>query len=244
MRSKSFVQGFTLIEVLIALVIMSSVIALSVGAFRLFQPANLPDSEKLTEKSIRLIQYKKVSRSIRSALHYNFNSENGDNYLAFFGNNGYLLFITSNPVFSGHKLAIAILNKVVSPINGLVSLSYCEHPLGSLNLNYIETERLTCKGRDTIRYLSDLRQIDFEYFGWENRGVYFQTQSDWFSNRIKHEPKWWENFSAIDRQLLPYFIKIKIRKSNTEERLSELFIRLNEEDPRLAALSASSTLDG
>lgn len=231
--------GFTLIELLISLVIMSAVITLAVGAFRLFQPSANIGAENTSDNISQLIGFKQVSQSIRSVMYYYFDDNDKKSHLAFWGANDYFVFVTNQPVSQNLEIAVAVVLSEVSPITGLTDVVYCEYPLGNLDLNRLDPDRLDCSQTDRYRFLSGVRQIELSYFGWENRGTFFQAQSDWFDNRIPAKPRWFSVFFAESRSLLPFFVKLKIFDAKGVKYPSEMYFRLTDEDPRIASAESS-----
>ncbi|WP_162266422.1 PulJ/GspJ family protein, partial [Paraglaciecola hydrolytica] len=85
MRKSKINWGFTLIEVLIALVIMTAVITISVGAFQMFNPANSDKDTNVLDRTVDLIGKQKMFRSLRAAQHYSTRDDSNTSFLVFMG---------------------------------------------------------------------------------------------------------------------------------------------------------------
>ncbi|MGO2073943.1 MAG: type II secretion system protein [Pseudoalteromonas sp.] len=189
-------QAFTLVEVLIAMVIFSLVMALSVTSYR-FSLMNLTKVNK-NEKITSLTRIKVINKQIHSMLPIFFHLDNGQQAPFFQGNNSQFSFITESPIQVHSPMAIATLRVVDN------QLSYCESEFGTSKLENFKGN----KCNESFLYLIG-EDIELSYFGWKNNLEESDYFSEYLSQPVKPTPKWSSVFLSQDRKLLPIYIEIK-----------------------------------
>ncbi|WP_162266423.1 hypothetical protein, partial [Paraglaciecola hydrolytica] len=150
----------------------------------------------------------------------------------------YLLFVTANPLTPGSKLSIGLLQTSVSNETGSISLIYCEYPFGEVDLLRLKYKSLDCSGQSQYVFMDNLRQVEFEYFGWKDRAALFTAQTELLSEIVKTEPYWQSDYSAMEKGILPNYMRIRFLTE--QQNNSAMYFRIGDEDPRIAALSFGS----
>lgn len=218
-------SGFTLIEVLVAMVIFALVMTLSVTSYR-FSLLNLTKDDK--QKNIsELTHIKLINKQIRSLQPFFYPLQNGEKVPFFYGTEDGFSFITDNPIQIASPLAIA---KIVVVQN---EMHYCEVAFGSIDLTKFSTRDLQCQ--QSILYLSG-NDIKLSYFGWKDRLDLDNFYSEFLNINIRPEPLWYSQFLAEKRKLIPLFVQINVKNS------SSIFLELPEITP--FQQGASSVFEG
>ncbi|RZF79169.1 prepilin-type N-terminal cleavage/methylation domain-containing protein [Pseudoalteromonas sp. CO325X] len=226
-------RGFTLVEVLISMVIMSLIITLAVSSYRYFfnfgNQDNIQDQDKALK---RLTELQPINNAVRSSLAYYYLSGYEQQKKIFFqGEQRALSFITTKPALIDSPLAIGIL---LVRIDGAEDqLLYCELPLGSRDLSTFKVVDSDCDEGSKFEYLR-ANDISIDYFGWESRTDIENFTSGWFGRaEVNLTPKWFQNYDSGKTKLLPAYIRVtSIYEVGKKTWLpEELMWKLSEENP-------------
>ncbi|MBE0349617.1 type II secretion system protein [Pseudoalteromonas lipolytica] len=188
-------KAFTLIEVLIAMVIFSLVMSLSVMAYRfsLLQLGDSDDAGSLEELTI----IKLVNNQVRTMKPF-FVSYNNELKPFFIGTEKEIMFITEQPILINEPMAIAKLFIIDK------TLKYCEFAYGSFSLENIPRSTVCEK---SIHYTA--REVSkFSYFGWKDNLELDNYYSQYLNINVKPKPNWYSNFNGETRKVMPLFIKV------------------------------------
>lgn len=200
-------SGFTLIEVLISMVIMSLIIGLAVSSYRYF--FNFGNQDNIAEQDVAvkgLTKIQPINQAVRSTLAYYYYSEYEQQKRLFFkGSKRSMSFVTKRPALVDSPLAIAIL--LVRIDGAQDQLLYCELPLGSRDLATFNAVESDCDEHQ-FEYLR-ANDISLEYFGWQSRNDIENYTSGWFSAaEVSLAPQWFSNYESDKTQLLPLSIRV------------------------------------
>lgn len=188
-------QAFTLVEVLVAMVIFSLVMALSVTSYR-FSLMNLTKVNK-SEKLTLLTTAKIINNQIHSMVPLFYHLDNGEQAPFFQGNISQFSFITETPIQIDSPVAIATVQVIDE------KLIYCESPLGTVKLENYKVTNCT----ESLVFLTG-EDIELSYFGWKNSLEESDYYSEYLSVAVKPSPKWSHVFLSQERKLLPIYISI------------------------------------
>ena len=218
-------SAFTLIEVLVAMVIFSLVMSISVTSYR-FSVSELTKSEKNYQIK-KLSTIKLINNQIHSLIPFIFRTELAEQVPFFHGNAYGFSFITDTPIQVNSPLAVASL-KVIDD-----TVQYCEIEYGMFLLEDIELINNTCS--TPINYLSG-KGLSISYFGWKNSFELSNFYSEYLNVTVKPKPSWSTSFSAFKRKLMPLYIRFSI------EGQSDILIKV----PQLTSfeLGASNAFEG
>lgn len=223
--SKRIQSAFTLIEVLVAMVIFSLVMTVSVTSYR-FSVSELTKAEKSYQVN-KLTTIKLINNQIHSLIPFIFRTELAEQVPFFQGNDKGFSFITENPIQVDSPLAVAQL-KIVDN-----KLQYCEVQYGMFLLEDIDHINHECSS--PITYLSG-EDISISYFGWKDSFELSNFYSEYLNVAVKPVPSWSSTFSGAKRKLMPLYIKISI------EEQSDMLLKI----PQLSSLAqgASNAFEG
>ena len=197
--SKRIQSAFTLIEVLVAMVIFSLVMTVSVTSYR-FSLSELTKEEK--NNSIKLLTTTKLINSqIHSLIPFIFRTEMGEQVPFFQGSSNAFSFITDRPIQVTSPLAVATL-KVVDD-----TVQYCELEYGTFLLEDIEHVTNDCSS--PIVYVTG-KDISITYFGWKDNFELSNFYSEYLNIAVKPKPLWSATFSGAKRKLMPLYVRISL----------------------------------
>ena len=206
--------GFTLIEVLIATLVLSMVIYLTTVSYSLFlntwERKRLSDVSAIQEYRSRLL----LRNSIESIFDYYVTdpeSERNNRWFPFFkGGKESLEFVTLSSVFHKGKPAVAKMQIEKSEAGNLKSLVYKE---ASLAKNYIRYKDNPLEYKNQMVIYDNLKSVCIRYFGvWEIRFVHERQN-------FVTEYKWQETFEGNERNAVPDTIEMIVESEEGETRL-------------------------
>ncbi len=204
---KRFSKGYTLLEVLIATLIFSSIVLIATGALN----QSMSQYKALMERGVSFWDYAKyewIQRSFASALDYYVNDEKGNWFPYFIGNQDYVSYISLPLTAEG---AVAVWIKKEKQKNGNYSIVYYELPIYAENFKDIQkkyTFEEYKKGLSVVLW-NDLKEVEIEYYGYD------------FS---KNAYEWFKSYEGIKRLILPEMIRFSLMKDN--DKFSVIF-RIN-----------------
>ncbi|MEL0647373.1 type II secretion system protein [Pseudoalteromonas agarivorans] len=196
-------MAFTLVEVLVAMVIFSLVMTLSVTSYR-YSLSTLTKEDK-NHKVKSLTTIKLINKQVRSLIPFIYRTEFNEQVPFFEGITKRVSFITDKPIQVDSPIAVATLRV------GEKSIEYCEAEYGLFLLDNIAREDMGCES--PIVYMQG-EDIELSYFGWKDGFELSNYYSEYFSIAVKPKPTWTSTFSAQKRKILPLFIKISMQEQS------------------------------
>ena len=200
---RHFSKGYTLIEVLVALAIFSSMMML--GGLALNQ--GLQQYHGLAEKGIGFWDYAKniwIDKSFNSMIDY-YVYKRGDRWFPYFkGNQQGISYISLAPLAGDLPVVIWIRNEAAE--NGMRSLVYYELPIYTKSYEDIERNYVLgdYKKGSSIKLLEAVEGIEFIFYGY-----------DTFERKFK----WYSNFEGERMKSLPSSIIISYEQNGNKSRL-------------------------
>lgn len=195
-------KGFTLIELMIAISILSLLLFTGAYSYSLMSErwgkelGQFSNSAKTT-KNLALIQ-----GLLTGVTPFVVVDKKRKPSFFFIGANDSLLAVSNIGLFSNNYPEIFRLTTLKKE-NGLVDLIYQSE----------STERVLLTGTEQsiefnkkIILFSDLNSVEFSYFGWKN--IFIKN----YRTETGAQKKWFNNFSGIDKQLMPSLITLELIK--------------------------------
>lgn len=191
-------QGFTLIEILIAMLVLSMVMFIGSLSFSTFSQRWQKDMGSFTAEVANAKNLVLLQNTINGIANYIVKDSDDDPVYFFRGNDKYLVFVTNKPVFSIGEQALIRLSVRVNQ-DGSQQLVYEESPFERSPIVYLD-ELPEAKYSQVL--LSD-EDIRFNYYGWQDQ----QQRSDYYEGQAT-SPKWIPEYLGEQSGMLPYAINI------------------------------------
>ncbi|GAB3037587.1 PulJ/GspJ family protein [Bowmanella dokdonensis] len=197
-------SGFSLVELLISMVVLTSIIFLGSYAYAVFiakWDGQLGKFDQKVEQSRNLILLHRVLQGITP---YVVENDNGDPMLAFDGRSSTITTVTSAPLFSDGLATVMLL---VEHGESATRLEYFENP----GAGYSETQ---LKAGDQWRYHKLLLAVDspliFSFFAWPSleQKVLYQEGLSISGQHVV--PGWYKAYNAKTTQMLPLAISLSL----------------------------------
>ncbi|WP_448246061.1 PilW family protein [Thalassotalea agariperforans] len=195
-------QGFTLVEMLVSMVLLSMVLLIASGAYSLFSDrwngrlGHFNQSMK-TAKQLILVQ-----ESLKSIISYVVTNKTKEPSLYFEGNRNGFVAVTLRSLFNPETAAVIRL-QVIQNEDFSYQLIYQESTMVEQLL--INLEQPINFG-DPIVLFDKLKDVNFQYFGWPS------TESKyWTPDSPLEEPSpqaWFDEYNSLEIKLQPEQIKI------------------------------------
>jgi len=215
-------KGYTLVEVLTAMVIFSLVISIAVSSYRYFFSATGKTSKNKDDLAL-LTKRKIINQSIKAMQAYYYRNFEGTNKLFFYGDQNVVSFVSDHPSLLEEPLVVA--NLYVT--NSGKDLMYCEQGLGTVNLDNYKFRESQCEHK--LVYLTN-EQIKMSFFAWENHLELDDFYSEFTTQVVEPKPKWRLQYDAKTTLSLPLFIKVSLTGKN-KMLPNEFMFKIQEELP-------------
>lgn len=214
--------GFTLIELMVSLVLLSMVILIGSSAFSMFSSRWDGRLGKFSQSVSQARNMILVEEALSSIIPYVTFDEKNNPQLYFEGNRNGFVAVTLRPVFSPDQAAV-IRIQAIQQADLSFKLSYQEWPM---------EEGLLVNSQQEIPFnaplvlFSDLKQVDFSYFGWRSL-----KDRDWTPDSLapSREPKdWLNNYNSLTIGLQPEKVAIEFQGDKAKHSIfAELIAQQN-----------------
>lgn len=191
-------KGFTLIEVLLAMMLLSIVMYIGSLSFSVFSERwskELGGFNRNVDNARKLALLREV---VSGATNYLALDKNNRLEYLFLGDTHNLKFVSRTPLYNEGTLALVSLT-VQSLDNGQQQLIYSERRL----LPVVQTDGPSLSDRERTSILLQSDNIRFNYFGWRSL-----DDRDDYLEASKGKPEWQSQYTASDNGMLPYAINI------------------------------------
>jgi len=196
-------KGYTLIEVLVAMVIFSSMMMLAGVALN----QGLKQYHGLAEKGIGFWDYAKkiwIDKSFNSTIDY-YVYKRDDGWFPYFkGNQEGISYISLAPLAGDLPVVVWIRNEAEN--NGMRSLVYYELPVYAKSYEEIDRDYIfgDYKKGKSLKLLEGVEGIEISFYGYD------------FPDR---KYRWYSDFDGSRMKLLPSSIEISCRHDGKKDRL-------------------------
>ena len=196
-------KGYTLIEVLVAMAIFSSMLMLAGVALN----QGLKQYHGLAEKGIGFWDYAKkiwIDKSFNSTIDY-YVYRRGDGWFPYFkGNQEGISYISLAPLAGDLPVVVWIRNEAEN--NGMRSLVYYELPVYAKSYEEIDRDYIfgDYKKGKSLKLLEGVEGIEISFYGYD------------FPDR---RYRWYNNFDGSRMKLLPSSIEISCRHDGKKDKL-------------------------
>ncbi|HEY9041989.1 MAG TPA: prepilin-type N-terminal cleavage/methylation domain-containing protein [Rheinheimera sp.] len=195
-------NGFTLVELLIAMTIMLTMLVLSGTAYQLYTDTWRRDLSRIDE-AFQQFHYSDLLLDAMQAILPLSVSDKGLNAYYFLGREEGFTAVTYAPIYNiGYPAVIRVFRE--------------QNEIGSYRLVYEEASLQHTVLKDADQELpfsyrqiiaDNLSDLSFSYYGWENLDVRVASQDE-FNAQVSAAPRWYSEFDSLNRHLHPEQIKI------------------------------------
>jgi prepilin-type N-terminal cleavage/methylation domain-containing protein len=193
--------GLTLIELLIAITILSLVIGIATYGFSLFSQHWGGPRTGFERAAGQMQRVDLMSKALRDALPWIVRNDKGAPGFYFLGREEGLTLVTASPIYTSDGPAVVRIFREPEG-TGSFRLVYEEAPLSGVLLRDASQ---VLPFRHRLIVLEKMTGISFRYFGW--RSITEQLQADEPGNN--GVPSWWDEFDGIVRAVQPQRVGIR-----------------------------------
>lgn len=201
---KQSASGFTLVEVMIAMVVFSMLMVLVSGAINFSTRYWQQENANLSDKMAEFIYTEKLSRAIAAAQPYGLYYGNNKRLELFFqGTNKELMFVSDTGLYQHGPVVIAI--KVIDDREFGTQVQIAEEPMSRTML--INEAGLQSINWQWKVFKSNITLARFVYYGYANLNELKLQRAN--SNRDQTVIDWYDDYSGRKRNILPQKIALE-----------------------------------
>jgi prepilin-type N-terminal cleavage/methylation domain-containing protein len=193
-------QGFTLIELMISISILSLLLFTGSYAYSLMSQRWNKELGQFSQSAKTAKNLENFQRLLEGIHSFVLTDQQKKPSFFFIGSTDSLLASSRSGFFSGDFPELFRLTTVKKE-NNLVDLVY--QAVSSQNVLLIATEQ-QIDFTNKIVLFKDLDAVSFQYFGWPS----LQQKLDASENNLK--PQWFSHYSGIDNQLMPQQLAVTL----------------------------------
>lgn len=194
-------RGFSLLEMLVAIIVLSIVIGTSTFAYSLFVREWDGHLGRFDEAQAQYQRLEWLATALEDTLPYTVRDEQDQLGFYFLGRDEGLTLVTMSPIFVVGKPALIRVFRE-SDEDGTWKLVYEEAPFADTLLARAD-QRLEFRHRLVIA--SDLPRPVFRYFGWANAGSRLTAEEAFAEQR-----SWFDEYDGLVRRFHPEKIELQI----------------------------------
>lgn len=215
-------RGLTLLEMLVALVLLSAVITLSGIAYRFYVVGFFRQQEKLQLKVEQLRVETAVKQQVLSAAEFYFtDSETNKNRLLFVGLQDEMTFVSHKSIQKPNEEATAWLGVQDG------HLTYCEASMSQLLItDAVPSADSLCEYYRLSLFA--VTEFSASYFGWRSFAERYAGISEGSQIPSPFSPEWFDRYNATELDMLPLWIRFSYRRDEQEQ---TLWLELVDSDP-------------
>ena len=212
-------NGFSLIELLVAMAIMSMTIMIASLGYSFYMQRWQKNLGAFDESALNAKKLMLIKQSITGTYPYILRDANGQSSIYFEGNEDGLIAVTTKSFFQSQTPFIMRLS-IMQNEDLSFRLTYEDVNISDLPITSI-TQQFEFSSK--IILLTDMKDIKFSYYGAED-----------FSSLINNgNLEWWKTFNALNRKILPHSIAISFLYKGQTEKIT---FPVSQVDSRILAL--------
>ena len=227
-------RGFTLIEMLVSLVILTSIMLLSSQAYRFFVTQLNQRQDDFTQLSDQFKRMTWLQNQLAAVDMYYVTATDGSLQLYFKGSKDSIIWISATSVTQPGTAALSAI--------GLQDeqLSYCEMRLDELLLKQDDVTLSQLCQNFSLSIMS-ASELSIAYFGWPDLNAQLSHDASTPKINAVTGPEWFSKFDAAETATLPGLVKLSIKD---DELAKEYWIQLYGLNPSKAGYFSSANSGG
>lgn len=207
-------QGFTLIELMVSLVLLSMVILIGSSAFSMFSARWDGRLGKFNQSVNQARNMILVEEALSSIIPYVTFDDSDNPQLYFEGNRNGFVAVTLRPVFSPGQAAV-IRFQAIQQADLTFKLSYQEWPMAE---GVLVNSQQEIPFNTPLVLFSNLQQVNFSYYGWRSLKDRDWTPDSQNSNR--RSKSWSNNYNSLNIGLQPEKIAVEFQSSHAKQSIT------------------------
>lgn len=208
-------RGFTLIEMLLSMAIMTAVVSLASYSYRFYLELSTKSSVKYDIDLERMQIWQRITERISESVDYYILPKYRPaerNFPLFIGEERSLYSVTSRGVFDSNYQALYWLGE----LDG--KLTYCEKPI----VGFFPTEDVVNDAicDESITVEAGISDLSFRYFGWSSLSELLSSANIESEANVSQIHTWFINYQGRERYLIPEWVEVtylRISESKTEK---------------------------
>jgi len=203
-------KGFTLVEMLVSMVLLSMVLLIASKAYALFSDRWNGRLGHFNKSMTQAKQFILVQETLKSIVSYVVVDDDKQAKIYFEGNRNGFVAVTLRSLYTPEVAAVMRL-QVSQNADFTYTLSYQEFAMTQQLLTNM-TQPINFS--EPIVLFDNLTNIDFQYFGWPStKSKYWQADT----SSGRQEPQaWFDEYNSLEINLQPEQIKINFTSSQGE----------------------------
>ncbi|MGR6840817.1 PulJ/GspJ family protein [Aliivibrio wodanis] len=206
-------NGFTLVEMLVSMVILSSVIVIATQAYKQFIVNSERFSTKyrsvLADTQKRELVFERLDQTILYIANKRDLFGNSTQSIYWQGYKNSLLSVTKISLQNPNKAAVFKLYQNEG------ELIYCEKVIDSWLPQIGKEPEGLCDY--SLSILSNLESVQFSYFGWKDAFQKMEGMNAKYFNNFSAKKTWFKRYDSIEAELLPEWIALDITYSDSSK---------------------------
>jgi len=195
-------KGFTLVEMLVSMVLLSMVLLIASNAYSLFSDRWNGRLGHFNQSVVQAKQLILVQEALKSIVSYVVNNDKEQAKFYFEGNRNGFVAVTLRSLFSPESAAVMRL-QVTQNADFTYALSYQESAM---------TEELLINTKQSLSFsepivlFDNLKEVKFQYFGWPTTQSKYWTIDSAIAQ--PEPPTWFNEYNSLAINLQPEQIKV------------------------------------
>lgn len=197
-------KGFTLVEMLVSMVLLSMVLLIASGAYSLFSDRWNGRLGHFNKSVIQAKQLILIQEALNSITSYVVNNDKEQAKIYFEGNNNGFVAVTLRSLFSPETAAVMRIQIAQNP-NFTYRLTYQESPMTS---QLLTSTTQVLNFSPPIVLFDQLTRVNFQYYGWPS-----SKSKNWTIDSAVAKPKpasWSNQYNSLVTNLQPDEIRIEL----------------------------------
>lgn len=223
-------RGFTLIEMLVSLVILTSIMLLSSEAYRFFVTQLNQRQDSFSQLSEQFKRMTWVQNQLAATDMYYVSSNNGGLELYFKGSKDSLMWVSSTSVSKPGTAALSALSLQEQ------QLTYCEIRLDALLLKQDDVTLSQLCQNFSLNVMS-ASELNIEYYGWADIVAQLSNTALAPEATITGAPQWFSKYQGSETGTLPSLVKLSLKQ---DDATAEYWIQLYGLNPSKAGYFSSA----